>query len=197
MVDQAILDVIEGRLDCCVFDQGHPVDGTPGKNVFPGSFNPLHEGHTGMMQYVARVQNTPVDFELSIANVDKDKISLDEIKWRLSQFSAERICITRAATFGEKSELFPGRNFIVGADTAVRLFDLKYYDSPQRLIQTFDRIHDLGCRFLVFGRKMETDFEDAASIPIPDRHRHLFTPISEEDFRVDISSRELRSKGTE
>ena len=197
MDHQTIQDVIQGRIDCCVFTRGQPANEPPADTLLPGSFNPLHQGHTGMAAYVGQLNKTRVDFELSVANVDKATISVDEVKQRIEQFTGLRIWITRAATFAEKAELFPGRNFIVGADTAFRLFDRKYYDSPQKMTQTFDRIQELGCRFLVFGRKVSEDFEAAESMPIPERYRELFTPIAEQHFRMDISSRELRAKGME
>ena len=197
MVDQAILDVIEGRRDCFGMEQGQPLKGSPAPIIFPCSFNPVHDGHRGMAEYIARVQDAMVDFELSVTNVDKATISLDEIKRRLRQFEAARIWITRAPTFAEKAELFPNRNFIIGADTAVRLFQPKYYASPQDVERVFRRIDELACRFLVFGRKVSTEFESADSLSIPGQFKHLFAPISEVEFRMDISSRDLRSKGTE
>ncbi|MEO8496186.1 MAG: hypothetical protein ABI614_14040, partial [Planctomycetota bacterium] len=96
--------------------------------VLPGAFNPLHEGHRWMAQVAARSLSIPVAFELSIENVDKPPLDLDSIERRLAQFDAEQtICLTRAATFVQKVQLFSSANFVVGVDTILRIANARYY----------------------------------------------------------------------
>jgi nicotinamide mononucleotide (NMN) deamidase PncC len=58
--------------------------GTPaaGCLVFPGSFDPLHEGHRLMARIAEEIAERPVEWELSITNVDKPMLDFQEIAAR-------------------------------------------------------------------------------------------------------------------
>ena len=96
--------------------------------LLPGSFNPLHVGHREMMETAVRAAGglhpEPVEgaFELSVTNVDKPPLEKGDILRRLAQFGPEdMVVLTRAETFQKKAALFPGRTFVQGWDTTVRL----------------------------------------------------------------------------
>src|SRR5262245_40908585 len=96
--------------------------------VLPGSFNPRHPGHVGLAETAASILGAPVHFELSATNVDKPALTADEVRQRLAQFRGEAtVELTRAPTFVEKSRLFPGVTFVIGADTVERLVAARYY----------------------------------------------------------------------
>src|SRR5947208_570464 len=96
--------------------------------LLPGSFNPLHHGHTGLAAAAAAHLGVPVAFELSLANVDKPELDPDEAARRVAQFAGVGpVWVTRAATFAAKADLFPGAAFVLGWDTAARLIDPRYY----------------------------------------------------------------------
>src|SRR5207245_755539 len=60
----------------CREPDGTPRVGDPRPAVLlPGSFNPLHLGHTTLADIAAKRLGSPVAFELSIANVDKPELS--------------------------------------------------------------------------------------------------------------------------
>lgn len=164
--------------------------------VFPGSFNPLHHGHTTLADVSAARLGQPVAYELSIANVDKPELSLDEVRRRVEQFRGRaQVLITRAPTFREKAALFPGTVFVVGADTAARIVHPRFYDDdPARMIHALQEIRACGCRFFVGGR-LETGgrFVDLSGLAIPSDHRDMFAGLDEREFRMDISSTELRA----
>jgi hypothetical protein len=103
--------------------------------------------------------------------------------------------LTRAPTFLEKSLLFPGTTFAVGADTAARIVAPRYYqDSAERMQEALATIRRLGCRFLVAGRaEADGRFTELNDLSIPEGFRDLFAPIAQELFRVDLSSTYLRS----
>jgi hypothetical protein len=175
---------------------GRLLSGAPlPRAILPGSFNPLHAGHLGMAAAAARILGAPVAFELSVTNVDKPALAAAEVSRRLGQFEWPHVVeLTRAPTFQEKARLFPGATFVVGADTAERIAQVRYYgDSPAALRAALDEIAARGCHFLVAGRVDDAGcFATLADAPIPPEHRALFAAIPETEFRLDISSTDLR-----
>ncbi|QVL30836.1 CinA family protein [Telmatocola sphagniphila] len=165
------------------------------KVLFPGSFRPLHAGHRKLADLAKQRLGQAVYFELSRANVDKPSLSESEIRHRLKQFEGYApVLVTEAPTFLEKGRLFPGTVFVVGADTAVRIIDPRYYgdDSSQR-DAALDELLALRNSFLVAGRcDAEGRFVDLDQIGVDLRHRSLFTGLLESEFRFDISSTSIR-----
>ena len=109
------------------------VEGPSPAALLPGSFSPVHEGHRGLALAAEEILGTEVGFELSVTNVDKPALEETEILERLAQFTdGETVVLTRAETFFKKARLFPGRIFVVGWDTAVRLVAARYYSNDRR-----------------------------------------------------------------
>ena len=176
------------------------------KVVFPGAFNPPHDGHRKMARIAAEQLGHRVAWELSVTNVDKPPLDFVEIAARLrlfQQLSADhQIILTNTPTFREKAELFPSCHFVVGIDTIARIADPRYYNNdPIRRDAALDKLIDSGCRFLVFGRLVLSPREDASEgrfqtlddMQLPEQLLALCEGVSEEDFRADISSTELRT----
>jgi len=143
------------------------------------------------------LRQQPLAFELSVTNVDKPPLAGETVKHRLAQFVwKSSVELTRAPTFVEKPRLFPGATFVVGADTAERLFAPKYYGGDKgRMHTALEEIANSGGSFLVAVRL------DAAGrvcalkdIAVPRRYADLFTEIPEHRFRVDASSSAIRAK---
>jgi hypothetical protein len=174
------------------------VDRPAGPVLLPGSFNPLHHGHAGMAEAAARRTGRPVAFELSVCNPDKGVISGAEVRRRVRQFcSRATVWLTRAATFDRKASLFPGAVFVVGADTAARVVQMRFYgDSVEQMRQALAAVRAAGCRFLVAGRAdAEGRFVGLEALAIPAEFADLFDGLSADEFRVDVSSTRLRSGG--
>ncbi len=167
--------------------------------VFPGAFNPRHHGHQRMADVAAARLGVPIDHEISIENVDKPPLNFADLQNRSEQFAPdEALWFTRAPTFVEKSRLFPGAIFIVGADTVTRIGDPRYYgDDVARRDTALAAIAAAGCRFLVFGRKVGERFETLADVALPPALAALCEGVPADAFRDDVSSTELRRAAEE
>ena len=167
----------------------------PPPAVLPGSFNPLHEGHRRLAKVAGELLQVAVAFELSVTNVDKPPLAAADVRGRLAQFAGDACLeLTRAPTFVEKSRLFPGTAFVVGADTAERIVAPRYYGGDAGMTAALQEIADRGCRFLVAvragaGERVLT----LGDVTVPPRFAHLFTAIPESRFRVDASSSDIRA----
>jgi len=171
-----------------------PGGGTTSAVIFPGAFNPLHVGHRRMAEIAAEIAGRPAEVEISILNVDKPALDYLEIERRLAQFPPEQnVWLTRMATFDAKSRLFPGAVFVVGVDTLRRIADPRYYgDDRAAMLRAIEQIAARGCRFLVFGRSVESSFVCLPHLDLPEELRNLCSDVPPERFREDVSSTALR-----
>ncbi|MDA1004810.1 MAG: hypothetical protein O3B31_15910 [Chloroflexi bacterium] len=163
--------------------------------LYPGSFNPLHDGHRALAAAAGEIAAEPVTCELAVVNVDKPPLALDDVQRRIAPFRRERLALvlTTAPTFIEKARLFPGVTFAIGWDTAVRLVHARYYGgSEHAMLAALAEMRALGCHFIVGGRVVDGRFRRLDEAEIPADLADLFTEIPESRFRVDLSSTELR-----
>ena len=246
-----------------------------GTLVYPGSFNPVHEGHLALAKaeidrlrllHSQSKQSTESDFipplvvfEIGALNPDKPALSREDIMRRLDQFDYEcnpllraagisnfAVSITSEPLFVQKSDIFKGCSFLIGADTMTRLLNAKYYidkagsiggstvgfdKSANNMISALSKISANKCKFIVGGRTksilhivgtvaaaqsssrdsyFETcetilhghafvgNSENKGDIPLasilPQNIMDLFVGLSEEQFRLDISSTEIRNR---
>src|SRR5690242_14026778 len=196
----AIDRLLAGELDrVTVQPDGQRVLSAPPPFVlFPGSFNPVHEGHVLLARVAEELRQQPVAFEISVTNVDKPPLAGEAVRYRLGQFAWKApVELTRAPTFVEKSRLFPRTTFVIGVDTAERLFGPRYYgDDEARMHMALEEIANSGSRFLVAVRIDAAGRVRALNdILVPRRYADLFTEIPEHRFRFDTSSSEIRARG--
>lgn len=153
-------------------------------HLLPGSFNPLHDGHRGMLNYAVKHCVPEQDrchpvhvigfYELSCRNADKGSLQLDELLERLAQFSVVSsskqksetedsylypVLITRAPLLVDKVRLLKcPATLLIGVDTYMRLMEPKYYQPPSAvyLSTVLMEFFFKGIRFLVFGRATES-----------------------------------------
>lgn len=187
-------DLFQERGIACVEPAGVTRTHPRPRAILPGSFNPLHHGHTGLAAIAAVRLGVEVHFELSIQNADKPALAPEEVERRVQQFvGVGTVWVTRAAAFEKKADLFPGAALVLGWDTAIRVVNPKYYGGATGRDSALRKLLDRGCRLVVGGRLdpegvfrvWETPAELAA-------FGELFVPLTEADFRADVSSTELR-----
>ena len=165
--------------------------------LFPGSFNPLHDGHKQMAAIAAEHLGAPVVLEVSAFNVDKPPLDYLDLQQRQVGTQGLPMIFTNAPTFVQKSDLFPGVTFVVGSDTIKRIADPKYYDDQidQRDV-ALTLLSARGHKFLVFGRIDGQHFIGLQDLDLPKTLRELCTAIPESQFRIDLASRDLRQAPT-
>ncbi|CAM9210280.1 unnamed protein product [Scytosiphon promiscuus] len=208
--------------------------------VLPGSYNPLHRGHLGLLEAARAALETNIRetssksrppeasttatassgvggvgssgattvhgvFEISVSNVDKGGLAAEEVRRRTAQFAEPGgvgwpypVVVTRAPLFSQKARLFPGCAFVVGADTAKRIIDPRYYGNSQvEMVSALAEIRHLGCSFIVGGREdaggrfltLATVLEESG---LPESLRSMFLGLDESAFREDLSSTSIR-----
>jgi hypothetical protein len=199
--DRGLRSFLQGQIPAlCVEPDGEThAERAPPAAVMPGSFNPLHEGHCLLARVAEDLVGGRAAFELSITNVDKPALLGDEVRRRLAQFRGRRqVWLTRTPNFVEKSALFPGAVFVVGADTAARILIPRYYGSSEAARNAaFEEMRGRNCGFLVAGRVDEHGrFIGLEDLAIPGPYRDLFVGIPEKVFRLDVSSTRLRQQSS-
>lgn len=169
----------------------HPIDDP--HLIFPGAFNPLHDGHREMMRIAEEETGERALLEISAFNVDKPPLDYIEMHARQEGLKAFPLTYTNAPTFVEKASIFPDSTFIVGSDTIERIGHIRYYnDSVEQRDLAIDNIAAADVRFLVFGRTTDDTFIGLDDIDIPDKLRAISTGVPESRFRVDASSSAIR-----
>jgi len=176
-------------------------EGAPrGRVVLSGSFDPLHEGHERLVAAGAAILGRPSAFEISVVNVEKPPLPAGELAERLGQFrDRHTVIVSRAVTFVGKSDAMPGTVFAIGYDTAVRLFEERFYPpagldaESDPVLAALQHVRGNDCSFAIAGRLLGGRFRTLCDLDVPAGYGDMFTEIPETAFREDVSSTDIRS----
>lgn len=159
--------------------------------MFPGHFNPPHEGHFGIADALERTgQGRPV-FTICSTPPHKEALTVQEMARRAKMLKGQSVVFTRDDPYYiDKARRFPGRSFCIGADALVRMLDTKWGYDPATMLE---ELVGLAPKFHVFGRNVKDGFVTAAEAVarVPERFRGRFWPM---EGRWDISSTDLRCR---
>lgn len=192
---EALAALLAGDSPLLALDaRGEACDAPPPGALVSGSFHPLHAGHVGLAAAAEAHLAIPVGFELALLNADKPTLAPRDVPWRAAQFAGRApLLLTRAARFDAKARLLPGRVFVIGADTAARVLEGRFYPDPGGRDVALTAFRAAGCRFLVAGRRSRDAFVTLADLQVPDRYADLFDALPESAFRRDVSSTDIRA----
>lgn len=164
---------------------------SPARHIlFPGSFNPLHFGHDLFAQAVSAMTGKQIVFEITAVNADKPGIGREVLARRALQFRGRWpvLLSENLPLFIQKARAYGGYGFIVGLDTAIRLFDAKYFGSEADRDAVVAEFRDLGTTFYVCNRG--DDPSEFARVVRDPRFADLFVPVT---MVVPVRSSDLRA----
>lgn len=187
---------VDGRAGPSPFDRDVAERPTDAGQALPalvsGSFHPLHEGHLRLARAAEAHLGRAVWFEMPIRNAEKATLDGGEARRRAAQFFGVRpLLLTHEPLFADKAERLGHTVFVVGADTARRVVEPRFYGGEEGMSAALDRIRSAGCRFLVAGRASDGVFRTVGDLRVPAGFEDLFEPLP--DFRNDLSSTQLRA----
>lgn len=161
-----------------------------GAPLFPGAFDPPHEGHFGIADAVRRLEGLEAVFTVCTTPPHKPALGVPQMLERVRELPARWLLFTEGdPLYVDKARRFPGRPIVLGVDAFLRMLDPKWGCAPDELLDELER---LGTRLLVFGRTVDGIFVDPRSA-IGSRTR-VAVPV---EGRWDVTSSDLRSRRAE
>ncbi|KAH1231091.1 hypothetical protein GmHk_10G030405 [Glycine max] len=186
----------------------------------PGSFHPLHDGHLKLMEVATRIHLSSICgdgypcFEISAVNADKPPLSVSQIKDRIKQFekvgeayiaigTSQTITILLREHYGCPLTEWRARmlftlmhsHSVFSNSYMLLLQHPKYYDGDySMMLKILVGCKETGCTFLVGGRNVDGAFKVLDDIDVPEELKGMVVSIQAEQFRMDISSPEIRNR---
>lgn len=157
--------------------------------LFPGAFNPPHEGHFGMAKVFRKLAGVTPTFHMTAETPHKPALAVSDMLQRAKLLEGHDRMFTRAdPLYVDKAEAFPGVPMIIGTDALKRMLDPKWGIEPDALGAKFEQ---LGTTFFVTERSLEGETIRVEELVIPGGMNVEVLP-----GRWNVSSSEVRAKLT-
>ena len=133
-----------------------PANGN-GLVLFPGAFNPPHEGHFWM------ANEHEAMFQITLDAPHKPSLSVTDVLQRAKLLEGhDRLFTTGDPLYLDKAKRFPGSSILIGVDAIQRMLDPKWgLEIPAML----DEFRKLGIKFLVADRMLDDKLVTLDDIP--------------------------------
>lgn len=159
--------------------------------LYPGSFNPIHEGHHAVIDAVKARTGKRVVCHIDTTHPVKD-VNPADVERRVKTFEWRHpvLLTSGLGLFVEKARAFPGMEFVLGVDVFEQLLHSQHgYPSP--LLEEFV---SLGTHFHVVTRRQGGVLRGMSSVlsTIDGAYQTLFSEIVVD---VEQSSTALRARG--
>jgi len=163
--------------------------------VYPGTFNPWHDGHAAIAAKAADITGINITLEVSIETIGKERLDLLEFNRRYlklveaieNEKHISKIIVSNNSRFVDKIRQLANSTIVVGFDTILRIADNTFWENFE-YIDFLDDLEDKKIRFLVFHR-LTTDKD----IPKIEKNLREFCDFAETEKRFqEISSTEVR-----
>jgi hypothetical protein len=187
VADLPIVPFYHSRIDAYTDDTAEPLDllaawtyarsSLPAQRdiLFPGAFNPLHEGHVGIADEVEKLTKRQVVFALEASMPHKPPLSFAELLRRRVNTNAaggRQLVITHGEPlYVDKAKRFDC-DLVMGADALHRMLDPKWGPSVPQIIAEFSR---LGTKVFVSDR----DGFRMADSPVATAHPEIFQRLTQ------------------
>lgn len=158
--------------------------------LFPGAFNPPHEGHFGIADTMDNWAHLRVTFEITTDSAHKPALSVVEMLQRAKLLQGRSRLFTQGCPlFVDKAKRFPGAGLVLGADAMLRMYDPKWCSDAAKLTATF---MESMTTFYAFGRKLDDGFVSSQDLleHLPPGAQGL--SVTHVRGRWDVSSSALR-----
>lgn len=152
--------------------------------IFPGAFNPPHDGHFG----IADQFPGGAVFSITVDPPHKHALGLKSVLKRAKRMQGHKLVFVKGEPlYIDKARRNPGKAFVIGVDALIRMLDPKWGVEVEPLLQEFS---DLGTRFHVVGREVGGEWRTLRDLEaIPPKYAQLFQSV---EGRWDVSSTQIR-----
>jgi nicotinic acid mononucleotide adenylyltransferase len=161
--------------------------------VYSGSFNPLHDGHMGIINLAEKILGVRPVLEMSVHSVGKPELDYIDVSQRLQQQHEKDLytIISDCPLYTDKISIlnkyfdFQKLVFCIGYDTYERIFDVSHYKNEAAYESFIQQLQLSQTKFLLFGRGGKKDIK-------PEHQSFIIENDEALNYNLNISSTEIR-----
>mgnify|MGYP006136751253 CR=1 FL=1 len=157
--------------------------------IFPGAFNPPHEGHFGMGTIFRKTTGLTPTYHITAETPHKPPLTVADMLQRAKMLEGHDRMFTKGdPLYVDKAREFPHTPILIGADSLKRMLDPQWGVDMETLGATF---HGYGTTFYVTERTL-----DGSTIRVSDMELPKGLDVEVLPGRWNISSSEVRAQLT-